>query len=63
MSLTLHSPSLKAVRAGTPTGRNLRAGADAETMAGAVYQLDPSGLLSLLSYRAQDHQPRVAPPH
>jgi hypothetical protein len=38
--------------------RNLEAGADAEAMEGAAYCLTPHGLLSLLSYRTQDHQPR-----
>jgi hypothetical protein len=27
----------------------------------AAYWLAPHGLLSLLSYRTQDHQPRIAP--
>ena len=39
-------------------GRNLEAGADSEAMVGAAYWLAPYGLLSLLSYRAQDHQTR-----
>jgi hypothetical protein len=36
-------------------GRNLKAGADAEAMRGATYWLIYTGVLSLLSYRAQDH--------
>lgn len=31
------------------------AGADAGAMEGAAYRLAPHGLLSLLSYRMQDH--------
>ena len=40
-------------------GRNLEAGADAEAMEGAAY----IGLLSLLSYRTQGHQPRDGTTH
>ena len=40
-------------------GRNLEAGADAEAVEGAAYWLASHGLLSLLSYRTQGHQPRV----
>jgi hypothetical protein len=36
--------------------RNLEAGADAEAMEGAAYWLVPHDLLSLLSYRLQDHK-------
>jgi hypothetical protein len=43
-------------------GRNLEAGADGEAMEGAAYRLVPHDLLSLLSSRTQDHQPRDAPP-
>jgi hypothetical protein len=39
-------------------GRNLKAGADAEAMEGAAYCLAFPDLLSLLSYRTQDYQPR-----
>jgi len=39
-------------------GRNLEAGADAEAIEGAAYWLASPGLLSLLSYRTQDYQPR-----
>ena len=39
-------------------GRSLEAGADAEAMEGAAYCLASRGLLSLLSYRTQDYQPR-----
>ena len=35
-------------------GRNLKAGADAETMRGVIYWLDHYGLLSMLSYRIQN---------
>ena len=38
-------------------GRNLEAGADAEAIKGATYWFASHGLLSLLSYRTQDHQP------
>jgi hypothetical protein len=40
-------------------GRNLEAGADAEAMKGFAFWLAPHGLLSLLSYRRQDHQLRI----
>ena len=36
-------------------GRNPEARADAEAMEDAAYWLAPHGLLSLLSYRTQDH--------
>jgi len=39
-------------------GRNTKAGADAEAIEDAAYWPAPHGLLSLLSYRIQDHQPR-----
>ena len=39
-------------------GRILEAGADTEAMECAAFCLAPHGLLSLLSYRTQDHQPR-----
>jgi hypothetical protein len=38
-------------------GKNLEAGADVQAMEDAAYWLAPDGLLSLLSYRTQDHQP------
>ena len=38
--------------------RILETGADAEAWRGAAYWLAPYNLLSLLSYRNQDHQPR-----
>ena len=44
-------------------GRNLKAGADAEAMERAAYWLASTGLLSLLSYRTQDHQPRDGTTH
>jgi hypothetical protein len=37
---------------------NLEAGADAEPMEECCPWLGPHGLLSLLSYKTQDHQPR-----
>jgi hypothetical protein len=46
---------LKEVRTRTQQGRILEAGADAEAMKGVLL----TGLLRLLSYRTQDHQPRV----
>jgi hypothetical protein len=36
-------------------GRNPEAGADAEVMEDAAYCLAPHGLLSLFSYKIQDH--------
>jgi hypothetical protein len=44
-------------------GRNLEAGPDAEVVEGAVYWLASSDLLSLLSYRTQDYQPRDGTTH
>lgn len=38
-----------------PGGRNLVAGADAETMGDIAYQLAYHGLFSLLSYHSKDH--------
>jgi hypothetical protein len=54
-----HSLSLVELR----QSRNLEAGADAEAMEDAAYWLAPHGLLSLLSYRTQDHQPRNTTTH
>jgi hypothetical protein len=52
----------KEVRTGTQAGQE--AGADAEAMEGDVlYWLASPGLLSLLSYRTQDYQPRDGPTH
>jgi hypothetical protein len=36
-------------------GRNLESGADAEAMEGAAYWTSSHGLLSFLSFRAQDY--------
>jgi len=44
-------------------GRNLEARADAEAIVGAAYWLAYHGLLSLLSYRTQHHQPRDGTTH
>jgi hypothetical protein len=44
-------------------GRNLEAGADAETMEGAAYWLASHALFIPLSYRPQDHQPRDGTTH
>ena len=41
-------------------GWNLKSGADAEAMESAAYWLASHGLLSLLSYRTQNHQLRMA---
>jgi hypothetical protein len=49
----------KEVRTGTQAGQE--AGADAEAMEGCYWLASPV-LLSLLSYRTQDYQPRIAPP-
>ena len=51
----------KEVRTGTQAGEE--AGADAEAMEGCSYWLAPPGLLSLLSYRMQDYQPRDGTTH
>jgi hypothetical protein len=50
-------------REGLKPGGNLEAGADAEAMEDAAYWLVPHGLLSLLSYRTQDHQPKHGTTH
>ena len=50
-------------REGLKPGGNLEAGADAEAMEDAAYWLVPHGLLSLLSYRTQDHQLRDGTTH
>ena len=42
---------------------NLDAGTDAKVMEGAVYCLVSPSLLSLLSYRTQDYQPRDGTTH
>jgi hypothetical protein len=52
------SPSLEEVRTELKQGWNLDVGADAEAMEGTAYWLAHHGLLNLLSYRTQDHQPR-----
>jgi hypothetical protein len=44
-------------------GRNLEAAVDAEAMEGAAYWLASPGLLSLIFYRTQDHQPRDGTNH
>ena len=49
----------KEARTGTQAGQE--AGADAEAMEGFLYWLASPGLLSLLSYRTQDYQPRDGP--
>jgi hypothetical protein len=46
----------KEVRTGTQAGQE--AGVDAEAMEGCFLWLASPGLLSLLSYRTQDYQPR-----
>jgi hypothetical protein len=51
----------KEVRTGTQAGQE--AGADAEAMRDLPYWLASPGLLSLLSYRTQDYQPRDGPTH
>lgn len=48
--------SLKEVRAGTLTGKELEARADAEAMEVVAGWLASHGLLSLPPYRTQDHQ-------
>lgn len=49
------SLSLREVRAEPHIVQGQEVGADAEAMKGAVYQLAPRGLLSLLPYSTQDH--------
>ena len=44
-------------------GRDLEARNDAEAMEGAAYWVDLCGLLSLLSYRTQDHLPTYGSKH
>ena len=51
----------KEVRTGTQAGQ--QAGADAEPWTDVLYWLASPGLLSLLSYRTQDYQPRDGPTH
>ena len=51
----------KEVRTGTQAGQN--AGADAEAIEGCSLLACLSGLLSLLSYRTQDYQPRDGSTH
>lgn len=46
----------------TGTSNGVEAGAGAETVMGAAYRLATSDLLSLLSHRTQDNQPRMEPP-
>jgi hypothetical protein len=53
--------SPKEVMTGTQVGQE--AGADAEAMEGAAYWLASPGLLSLLSYRTQNYQPRDGTTH
>ena len=62
LTVPYNNASCKAVRE-VIRGRNLEAGADPEAMRGAAYRLTLHGLLSLLSYRTQDHQPRDSPSH
>ena len=62
-----HSASIEQCIINSSEGRN-SAGqepggrADAEATEDAAYWLAPHALLSLLSYRTQDHRPGVAPP-
>jgi hypothetical protein len=49
----------KGDRTGTQTGQE--SGADVEAMKGCICWLPTSGLLSMLSYRTQDYQPRDGP--
>jgi hypothetical protein len=51
----------KEVRTGTQAGQE--AGTDAEPWWVVTYWLGSLGLLSLLSYRTQDYQPRDGPTH
>lgn len=55
---------MKEPKAGTKAVWNLEAGVDAEAMeGGAGHWFIPSGLLSLVSYRIQDHQPSDGTAH
>jgi hypothetical protein len=51
--------SQKEVRTGTQAGQ--KAGADERPWRDITYRLASPGLLSLLSYRTQDYQPRDGP--
>jgi hypothetical protein len=51
----------KEVRTGSQAGK--KAGADADAMEGCSLLLAYPGLLSLLSYRTQDYQPRDGSTH
>jgi hypothetical protein len=53
----------KEVRQELKQGRNLEAEADAEAMEGCCLLTCSHGLLSLLSYKTQDHQPRDGTTH
>jgi len=56
--LHFHSTAHRWRRSGQELTQELEAGADAEAMEGAAHWLASPGLLSLLSYRTRDHQPR-----
>ena len=53
----VYSPSLREVKAGIWRQRLIQ-----RPGRGAAYWPTPRGLLSLFSYRTQDHQPGVTPP-
>ena len=61
--LVYHSRHLRKPGQELKQSRNLEAGADAEAWRDAAHWLAPRGLLSLLSYRTQDHQPRSGTTH
>ena len=58
-----NSSSSNAVRAWIQAGQDSGGKRGAEAMEGAAYWLASPGLFSLLSYRTQDHQPRVGTTH
>ena len=58
LTLPHSSSSLKGSEQEFRQDRDLEVGTDAEAMRGTAFWLAPYGLLSLLSYRTQDHMPR-----
>lgn len=58
LSLPHHCSSLKKIQTRTSTGQEPGVRSRWRPQRGAAYWRAPHGLLSLLSHRAQDHQPR-----
>jgi hypothetical protein len=61
LTLPYHSSSLKEVRTRAQAGQGPGQELMQRPWRDAAYWLAPHGLLSLLSYRTQDHQPRLVP--